>query len=55
MRFHEMLISKCIDAGIDTIEHGGALDEELLHKMKKMGRYGFRLCRYIKNWLEEKE
>ena len=31
-------ISKCIDAGIDTIEHGGALDEELLHKMKENGQ-----------------
>ena len=28
-------ISKCIDAGIDTIEHGGALTEELLSKMKE--------------------
>lgn len=28
-------ISKCIDAGIDTIEHGGALNEELLLKMKE--------------------
>ncbi len=28
-------ISKCIDAGIDTIEHGGALTEELLIKMKE--------------------
>lgn len=28
-------ISKCIDAGIDTIEHGGALTEELLLKMKE--------------------
>lgn len=31
-------ISKCIDAGIDTIEHGGALDEELLLKMKENGQ-----------------
>ena len=28
-------ISKCVDAGIDTIEHGGALTEELLVKMKE--------------------
>lgn len=28
-------ISKCVDAGIDTIEHGGALTEELLIKMKE--------------------
>lgn len=28
-------IAKCIDAGIDTIEHGGALDEKLLEKMKE--------------------
>ncbi|MGN0987629.1 MAG: amidohydrolase family protein [Otoolea sp.] len=31
-------ISKCVDAGIDTIEHGGALDEELLQKMKENGQ-----------------
>lgn len=31
-------ISKCVDAGIDTIEHGGALDEELLIKMKENGQ-----------------
>lgn len=28
-------ISKCVDAGVDTIEHGGALTEELLIKMKE--------------------
>ena len=31
-------ISKCVDAGIDTIEHGGALNEELLQKMKENGQ-----------------
>lgn len=31
-------ISKCVDAGIDTIEHGGALNEELLLKMKENGQ-----------------
>lgn len=30
-------ISKCVDAGIDTIEHGGSLTEELLIKMKEKG------------------
>lgn len=31
-------ISKCVEAGIDTIEHGGELDEELLQKMKEQGQ-----------------
>lgn len=31
-------IAKCVDAGIDTIEHGGALNEELLQKMKENGQ-----------------
>ncbi len=31
-------ISKCIYAGIDTIEHGASLNEELLMKMKENGQ-----------------
>lgn len=31
-------ISKCVDAGIDTIEHGADLTEELLEKMKRQGQ-----------------
>lgn len=31
-------ISKCVDAGIDTIEHGAEMTEEILHKMKEQGQ-----------------
>lgn len=31
-------ISKCVEAGIDTIEHGADLDEEILIKMKEHGQ-----------------
>ena len=31
-------ISKCVDAGIDTIEHGAEMTEEILQKMKENGQ-----------------
>lgn len=31
-------ISKCVDAGIDTIEHGAEMTEEILYKMKENGQ-----------------
>ena len=31
-------ISKCVDAGIDTIEHGAEMTEEILLKMKEQGQ-----------------
>ena len=31
-------ISKCVDAGIDTIEHGAEMTEEILLKMKEHGQ-----------------